>query len=420
MKVSLSAHHTLRCLGRPVLHALVLLSAVLLTVKTLNGQDLEPAPTYAGDSESVSVATTGEEERAQDSSSELPWYERIQLGGDFRSRYEGFHQTGRETRNRARFRLRLTVDTDINEDARFHLQVASGDPGTPVSTNQTFTSFFRPKPFNLDRAYLAYNPGAASALTLGMGKFGFPQNRTQMVFDDDLNVEGGWEQVSWDLSDRVGINLVAVQTAVNEVSRDADAYMLAGYGEVRFEGDRADVSVSAANYGWGNPDQIVAGHVDGPLSSILTNALERDDTGQVVGYTSRFNVVDVIAEATIQTGRPGYPIRLLADVAHNTRAANDRASGFWLEAGYGQPRLARTWGATYTYGWIEQDVTPSAFVFSDMPGTNIRLHMIETSYIPKSGLSFDVTLHMTKRLVVVDNASNNLLARLHVAIVARF
>jgi hypothetical protein len=59
-------------------------------------------------------------------------------------------------------------------------------------------------------------------------------------------------------------------------------------------------------------------------------------------------------------------------------------------------------------------------VFSDMPGTNIRLHMIETSYIPKNGLSFDVTLHMTKRLVVADNAPNNLLARLHVAIVARF
>jgi hypothetical protein len=342
MDFSLSAHHRVRCLRRLVLHALVILSTVVLTAKTINGQDIEAVPTNADDPESVSVATTGEEESAQDSSAEVPWYQRIQLGGDFRSRYEGFHQTGRETRNRTRFRLRLTVDSDINEDARFHVRVASGDPGTPVSTNQTFTSFFRPKPFSLNRAYLAYQPRAASALTLGIGKFGFPQNRTQMVFDDDLNVESGWEQVSWDLSDRVGINLGAVQTAVSEVSRDADAYMLAGYGEVHVETARAHVSLSAANYGWGNPDQIVAGHVDGPLNSILTNALERNDTGQAVGYTSRFNVVDVIAEATIQTGRPDYPIRMLADVAHNTRAASDRASGFWVEAGYGQPRLART------------------------------------------------------------------------------
>ena len=289
-----------------------------------------------------------------------------------------------------------------------------------MSTNQTFTSFFRPKPFNLDRAYLAYNPRAASALTLGAGKFGFPQHRTQMVFDDDLNFEGGWEQMSWDLSDGVGINLVALQTAVTERSRDNDSFMLAGYGELSVEGSRADFSLSAANYAWGNPDLIVAGQTDGVLGSILTNALIRNRAGRVVGFASGFNVVDVIAEATIQTGRPDYPIRLLADFARNTRAANDRDSGFWLEAEYGRPRAVNSWGATYTYGWIEQDASPSAFVFSDIPGTNIRLHMIETSYIPKSGLSFDVTLHLTKRLVVPDEISNNLLARLHVAIVARF
>jgi hypothetical protein len=84
-----------------------------------------------------------------------PWYERIRFGGDFRSRYEGFYQDDAETRHRVRMRLRLRLDTDINEDVGLHLQLASGDPGTPVSTNQTFTAFFLPKSFSLDRAYLA-------------------------------------------------------------------------------------------------------------------------------------------------------------------------------------------------------------------------------------------------------------------------
>ena len=44
-----------------------------------------------------------------------PWYERIQFGGDFRSRYEGFYQDGRATRHRSRLRLRLRIDTDIND-----------------------------------------------------------------------------------------------------------------------------------------------------------------------------------------------------------------------------------------------------------------------------------------------------------------
>ena len=405
--------------GLSIRWALAVFLTVPLAGQVLGAQGPEGASTAAGAPVGESEATA-EEERAQDSSGETAWYDRIRFSGDFRSRYEGFYQTDRETRNRARLRLRLRLDTDINDDARFQLQVASGDPGTPVSTNQTFTGFFRPKPFSLDRAYLAYNPQAVSALTLGVGKFGFRQNRTQMVFDDDLNFEGGWEQVTWHISEGVGINLVALQTAVTELSRDNDAFMVAGYGELSVEGSRADFRVSAASYGWVNPNLIVAGQTDGVLGSALTNDLIRSRRGEVVGFASEFNVVDVIAETTIQTARPGYPIRFLADFARNTRAANDRDSGFWLEAEYGRPRAVNTWGATYTYGWIEQDVSPSAFVFSDIPGTNLRLHMIETSYIPKSGLSFDVTLHLTKRLVVPDDARNDLLARLHVAIVARF
>ena len=397
--------------------------AVFIAGQTLRAQ-VDASPTPAGamvsEPEPADAAATVEEESAQDSSADTPWYERIRFSGDFRSRYEGFYQADRENRNRARLRLRLRVDTDLNEDARFHLQVASGDPGTPVSTNQTFTSFFRPKPFNLDRAYIAYNPQVASALTLGIGKFGFPQNRTQMIFDDDLNFEGGWEQVSWDLSEGVGINLVALQTAVTELPTDNDTFMLAAYGELSFDGSRADFGVSVANYSWANPDPIVMGHTADVLKSILTNDLMRNSAGEVVGFASGFNVVDVIAETTIRTARPDYPIRLLADLAYNTRAANERDRGFWVEAEYGSPRAVNTWGATYTYGWIEQDVSPSAFVFSDILSTNIRLHMIETSYIPKSGLSLDVTLHLTKRVVVLEGTPNDLLARLHVAIVARF
>ena len=155
-----------------------------------------------------------------------PWYERLRFSGDFRSRYEGFYKTSRPTRNRTRLRLRRRVDSQINDDTRFQLQVASGDPGTPASTNQTFKGFFQPKPFNLDRAYIAYNPQAAKALTLGIGKFPTPILRTQMTFDDDLNFEGGWEQISWQPHERIDIDLGSIQTAVNEVSRGADAFML--------------------------------------------------------------------------------------------------------------------------------------------------------------------------------------------------
>jgi hypothetical protein len=359
--------------------------------------------------------------QSQAASAPPPWYERIRFGGDFRSRYEGFYQEDAETRNRVRMRLRLRVDTDINDDVRFQLQVASGDSGTPVSTNQTFTSFFLPKPFNLNRAYIAYNAAAAPALTLGIGKFNAPQTVTQLTFDEDLNFEGGWEQVSWEPREGLGINLVALQTAVNEVSRARDAYMLGGYGEVSIAFGQHSLQFSAANYAWGNEDQIAVASAGGPLESILTNGVRRGPAGNVIGYTSEFNVVDLIAEAAIRTGRAAYPLRLLADFAHNTKAATDRSNGLWIEAEYGSPRPTGTWGAGYTYAWVEQDATPSAFVFSDMPGTNLRLHMLETSYVVKTGLSLDATLHLTKQLILEQpNDPNHWLSRLHLAAVVRF
>ena len=370
-------------------------------------------------------ATTNQDNPNDESSSEateeISWTERLTISGDFRARYEGFYKSGRSTRNRGRFRLRLRLDTQINEDTNFHLQVASGDPGTPASTNQTLKGFFQPKPFNLDRAYISYNPQAAEAITLGVGKFPSPVMRTQMTFDDDLNFEGGWEQVSWQPQEHIDIDLVAIQTAVNEVSRGADAYMLGGYGAASFKFGSNSLQLSAANYMWKNTDQIAIAQASGQLTSILTNRVIRNSDGFATNFASEFNVVDVIAEATLATPNRGYPLRLLVDYAINTRATTSQNSGFWIEAGYGDPGAVGSWGTTYTTGWIEQDVTPSAFVFSDMPGTNIRLNMIETSYVVKSGLSLDVTLHLTKRLIVLeDDTPDHLLARLHVATVIRF
>ncbi|MEO2197347.1 MAG: putative porin [bacterium] len=357
---------------------------------------------------------------AQSGSAPAPWYERIQFGGDFRSRYEGFYQDGRETRHRGRFRLRLRIDSDVNDDTHLQIQIASGDPGTPVSTNQTLTGFFRPKPFNLDRANIRYNPTGASALTLGVGKFGSPMTRTQMLWDDDLNFEGGYEQVAWDVSDTVDVTLLALQTAVNEVSGDADSYMLGGYGEVGFAFGGHRLHVSVADYGFANVDQVAVGRATGLLNSLLTNLVERDVDENVVGLVSDFNMVDTIVEAKFDTGREDYPLRLLGEFLRNTKAASDRDTGLWFEAEYGGSRTLRTYALGYTYGRIQQEAALSPFVFSDMPGTNTELHMFNIAYIPLPNLSLDLTVHVTRRLDVDAGASNSWLTRPHVAAIVRF
>ena len=66
------------------------------------------------------------------------------------------------TKNPWHERLRLRIDTEINDDVRIGIQLASGDPGTPVSINQAYTNLFLQKPFNLNRAFVTYNPKAVS------------------------------------------------------------------------------------------------------------------------------------------------------------------------------------------------------------------------------------------------------------------
>ena len=139
--------------------------------------------------------------------------------------------------------------------------------------------------------------------------------------------------------------------------------------------------------------------MEGPLKSTNTNLLERDETGSVVGFVSDFNMVDVIGQVTLATARPDYPLRLLADWVTNTRAATEEDTGIWLEAQYGEAARPKSYGVAYTFARVEQEAVLSTFVFSDMPGSNLWLHMLEASYMPLPRLNLDLTLHFTKRLV---------------------
>ena len=120
-----------------------------------------------------------------------------------------------------------------------------------------------------------------------------------------------------------------------------DTYMLGGYGAVNVDLGRTAFQVSGANYSWTNVDSIArATAILAPITAILTNEVVKDADGVVTGYASKFNVVDVIGEASFRFGERNYPVRLLAEYSRNTRAANDRDSGFWTEAEFGSARDA--------------------------------------------------------------------------------
>lgn len=347
--------------------------------------------------------------------SPAPWWEQLEFFGDFRARFEGFYRSGDPTRQRGRFRLRVGLEAPVLADVRFRLRVASGDAADVTSTNQTLEGFWNRKPINIDQAALVYTPSGARALTLGAGKFGYPVARTQMVWDDDVNWEGAYEQLAWRPAG-VSIRLVAVQSPLSEAGAGSDAFMFGEYAEAAFAVGEHDVQLSVASYAFREIDQLALALEEGEaIDTQLTNAVRRDAAGNVVGYVSRYSLIDAIARVTADTGREGYPLAVTANYVVNTRAANGEARGVWIEGAYGDAEAPGRYSVSYTVARVERDAVLSAFNFSDMgPSTNVVMHMAGFSFMPKPRVNLDATAIWTKRLRVPADADNRVLTRLQI------
>src|SRR5581483_9499772 len=100
---------------------------------------------------------------AKAEATKLPdWLNRTTFFGDIRYRHEGFYNsaidTNNPTRNRERIRLRLGTKVEVSEELVGAVRVVSGDPGDPISTNQTLSDLFTRKPINIDWAYITLAP----------------------------------------------------------------------------------------------------------------------------------------------------------------------------------------------------------------------------------------------------------------------
>ena len=320
-----------------------------------------------------------------------PWWERLTFSGDVRGRYEGFFLDDEEARHRERFRLRFGVRADVTDEVRVSLRLASGETADLTSTNQSFADFLARKPIQIDQVNVTYAPKAARGLTLGYGKYGYPVTRTQLTWDDDINWEGTYERYDRTVNG-VDLRLAAAQSPLNEVSADEDAYLFVWSAQAGFAPGGHGVKLSVTDYHFLREDQIARAVVTRGLRNPVTNRLERTSTGAVVGYASEFNLLDVVLEAELKTGRRAYPVTLLADLVTNTGAVDaSEDMGTWLVAGYGRAAEPKTYSATYTYARIERDAVVSTFNFSDIPHTNSRIHMVGFSYMPVRRVNLDAT-----------------------------
>src|SRR3954466_16429746 len=279
---------------------------------------------------------------------------RFRFTGDARVRGEGFYQSYAgcpvgvcEDRNRVRLRLRLGVEGKLNEDFNAGIYLATGiwSNGSPtftdpISTNETVTGFFEKKTIGLDRGWITYNPLAHKWLNLTGGKFAYTWQRTNYMFDPDLNPEGFSEKFSFDTAHTAFLKNVTVQgmqLIFNEVSKGRDGKAVGGQLLGKFQPVHAwTFTPSFTLLDWSNVDAIanaadplavcktavtlgclpqanttavgtpVAVPTAAPLVTLangVTNATVVLGTGvkQTRGYLSRFTNADLILDNSIAT-----------------------------------------------------------------------------------------------------------------------
>jgi len=334
-------------------------------------------------------------------------YGSLRFSGDLRFRAEAFHNQGFDSlteppaRNRLRIRARLALDGALNSHFDWGLRVASGTYTDPISTNQTLTDYFERKPFALDRAFIRYDSkGKSVGVQLVAGKFEPTFRRTQMVWDDDVNVEG----VSEALYFRTGsslkqIKLVAFQLPFNEVTAGKDGILYGGQIQSDWQmAPTVSANVNLAYYGWNRVDQVAQGlgalatQVNGGISNGsgvtggqngslgTTNRVIRDAGGRVIGFLAGFNLLDVMGSFTWQA-KARVPVTFTFDFVRNlTDRVRDEKNGVWAGVQVGQTKEIRDWMVGYTFTRIEQDAVLVPFNFSDILASNSRVHMPTFAY----------------------------------------
>ena len=362
---------------------------------------------------------------------------RFRLSGDIRMRGENFTQDGTQDRNRARVRIRLGLDGQLNEDFVGSIALATGSLGDPTTTNETLTNAFDRKTIALDRGYITYSPVAHPWLSLTGGKFPYLWQRTSVTGDPDLNPEGFDQKFSFNHNGFLqNFTVQALELLYNESSTGQDSYVLGAQAQARVKAGPWTATASVLNQHWNRPDALLqatafevgatttgsstAGSfpvpgegqgcsTNGNLPKFapcalapngMTNATFIDAAGKPHFY-SGFDLLDLIVNNQIQTGASKFPINLIVEYEQNLDASTHPLSAAKnnpvltnlgsqnkaYTADFSVGRAVRRNDLLFGYAWLrqEQDSVLATIAESDQRApTNILQNRVYANWKMRS------------------------------------
>ena len=315
------------------------------------------------------------------------------FSADGRFRQEGIFRDGSPNRYRYRIRLRMSGNFPVHSKVDLGFRMVTGATEDPTTGNVDLDNYFSKKGFNLDRLFLRYSP--SSLLTVTMGKFANPFESVELVFHNDVQLEGAAQQLrvkEVGFIDQVQLNLG--QFVLDEIKTRPDTNLFAG--QLFVEGFHfKGLSFGATLYEYRNEDNIAQAVEEGRLGGGDTNTRIGASTGTST-YLSEFRTTEGLAKYEFEIA--STPLWLLGAYAQNLLADMDDKA-YWAEIGVGPiPRLGQL-RALYHYVWVERESMISNYNNADIFNPNTHGHELKFVLPLKKNISVEVLYFIAKDII---------------------
>ena len=318
------------------------------------------------------------------------------FSADARFRQEGIFQDGSPSRYRYRIRLRMGGSFPVHSKVNLGFRMVTGATADPTTANVDLDNYFSKKGFNLDRLFLRYAP--IPSLTVTMGKFANPFEHVELVFHNDVQLEGAAQQFRMkDVGFMRQLQLNLGQFMLDEINSRPDTNLFAG--QLFVEGFHfKGLSFGVTLYEYRNEDNIAQAVEEGRLAGGDTNTRIGAGTGTST-YLSGFRTAEGLARHEFEIA--SVPLWLLGAYAQNLLAdANDKA--YWSEIGVGPIPSLRELKALYHYAWVERESMISNYNNADIFNPNAHGHELKFVVPIVKNISIEALYFIAKDIVASD------------------
>lgn len=367
----------------------------------------------AGEAQQIGTETKEQvkKEIAEGKFSSLPaWVQNTKLKGDLRLRYQYKHEKAANDYAKdahiGRVRMRLGVESKINNKLTAGIGIATNSGGDPRSTNITFgdknSGYSTKMEVRLDNAYAKYMP--LSWLNLVGGKMLLNDvlwEPTDLVWDTDITPEGGIIGINKNISPNITVfaNTGAlIETADSDSNADPVMMYLAQLGSGYKFNDNLSLKGAFTLYDWSNVQGTAF-----PTDSWYKSSNTKSGTTWMYNYRVISPALELnIVEPFKAIGIGVENLKFFGEYVNNL-AVSKKNTGFSAGFQLGNAKIEKwgDWQFRYIYAMLEKDavidVTPDSDRYSGKTG--MRSHEGSLSFGLGKNTSLGLDLYRSWNIV---------------------